>query len=1343
MASRWLTLWLAVGAVAAAGAEPPIRVLLLSGQNNHDWKTTTPCLQESLQGTGRFAVTVTETPHTLTAADFAKTDVLLSNWNAFGAQAPDWPADLRTALIEFVRAGKGLVSVHAGTSSFPDWSDYQDLVMGTWGLGQTGHGRVHGFAVKPALAEHPVTKGLPEFWIEDELWHGVPLREGTAVLATALSAKETGGSGKEEPLVLARSYGQGRSLTVLLGHDVRALRNPGFQALLTRGLEWAATGAVTLPVPADVPTDELAALLAQVRAYAFGQDRAPLRRVEALAQAAMADAARRQAMAQCFNRLLADAGATPDARRFACEQLEVLGSAADVPALAHWIGDEALGVSARGALERIGGSEAAAALRQALGQVPGTQRAGVAASLGRLRDGEAVAPLAALVDPARPVTAIAALRALAAIGTAPALAALQAVEKQAGEALHGPWAEALLAAAYTRLQAGDAAAARTAFRRLVGPDRPAHVRRSAFRGILAAGPGVTPSETLAAALRGEDPVLRAAAMDALRDRAVVPSEQATAVAAAVFAGAAEDVQGQLLAVLEAGGGPEALKVATEAVGTPATAVRRRAMAALGVLGNAETVPVLTARAAEANGDEAKALVAALSRLPGEGTDAAIAAGLQTVLPHAVPLLVEALLNRGARSAVPSLLAVIQRGREPAAAAVKALGELGDAQTFAALVDLASQKRCEVPEATLRQALTDIAQRQAEAPAQPALAALAQAQDSETRALLMGVLGALGGDEALAAVQAGLGSESPLVRLASLRALSAWQTAAPCEVLVGVMESPASPTEPVLAARGIARMLGDDSGQPLAARSALLSRALAAATAPEAAAELLKSAAGVRSPQTFEALVPRLAPGGTSLAAAEAILALAEQLQGPSPQETARALRAVAAECYDTPTQDRAALLLHGVLGGPNLAAGATAESRDGLDPDNDGRGPETAIDGNPATYWDDQDNQKAYHLGVTLRQPAVVGALAITGWAHQNYAPKDFEVACDGNVVRSVREAAYDNNRLLVALPAVRCQTVELRISGYYGRSPAVRELEILGPPLADPAKDALAWEHTPGAVSLLNGERTVWRFNHDPGHAKPFFHPVALRDGTRLTWNAPPDHPWHHALWFSWKLINGLNYWEEDKATGASQGRTSWEPPQIETRPDFSATLRLALTYAPPGQEPVLREQRTVEISTPTAEGGYQMDWTLTFTALAEQVTLDRTPIPGEANGVDYGGYAGLSVRLARDLVDWKIVTADGLAGTEGHRKPSAAMDFSGTAGPTAAGIAILDHPANLNAPSPWFIVADPKTPFGYFSPAVVCLKPHALRRGETIALRYRILVHPGAMDPAALRNAATEFAK
>ena len=75
----------AVMGLIACGAPPaaPIRVLLLSGQNNHDWKTTTPKLEAILEEDGRFEVDVTESPGGLTSSSLEPYDVILSNWNAY------------------------------------------------------------------------------------------------------------------------------------------------------------------------------------------------------------------------------------------------------------------------------------------------------------------------------------------------------------------------------------------------------------------------------------------------------------------------------------------------------------------------------------------------------------------------------------------------------------------------------------------------------------------------------------------------------------------------------------------------------------------------------------------------------------------------------------------------------------------------------------------------------------------------------------------------------------------------------------------------------------------------------------------------------------------------------------------------------------------------------------------------------------------------------------------------------------------------------------------------------------------------------------------------------------
>ena len=118
--------------------------------------------------------------------------------------------------------------------------------------------------------------------------------------------------------------------------------------------------------------------------------------------------------------------------------------------------------------------------------------------------------------------------------------------------------------------------------------------------------------------------------------------------------------------------------------------------------------------------------------------------------------------------------------------------------------------------------------------------------------------------------------------------------------------------------------------------------------------------------------------------------------------------------------------------------------------DGQASGDQAAIDGNPGTYWDEANGAKLYRLVVTFPEPRKVAVLRITGFNHHAYAPKDFDVLCDGKVVKAVRNAQYSDNRLTLAVPQTACKTVELKITGYYGASPAVRELEIFA---VDPLK--------------------------------------------------------------------------------------------------------------------------------------------------------------------------------------------------------------------------------------------------------------------------------------------------
>ena len=238
-----LVLLASILTVDSIAGDRPIRVLIFAGQNNHDWKATTPEIQRILTDTGRFKVDVTEYPDRWSAGFFSNYDVILSNWKTYGANVTidEWRPQMREAFLSFIRKGGGFVSIHAACASFPDWPEYQKIVGGTWG-NKTGHGLQHLFGVKYTDPPHPIVRGLTPFLTTDELWHGMDLQPDATVVAVAFSDKETGGSGCYEPVAMVTQYGKGRGFNLVLGNDMEGMLSSGFQALLIRGTEWASLG---------------------------------------------------------------------------------------------------------------------------------------------------------------------------------------------------------------------------------------------------------------------------------------------------------------------------------------------------------------------------------------------------------------------------------------------------------------------------------------------------------------------------------------------------------------------------------------------------------------------------------------------------------------------------------------------------------------------------------------------------------------------------------------------------------------------------------------------------------------------------------------------------------------------------------------------------------------------------------------------------------------------------------------------------------------------------------------------------------------------------------------------
>jgi type 1 glutamine amidotransferase len=302
------------GRCDSPGSTEKIRVLIVDGQNNHQWQATTPHMKKWLESCGRFSVDVATTPPKPRPPQKPKTDnpetkakfqdevarfkaqeasykaemekfspafekyhVVVSNYNG-----DPWPAATKSSLEMLLRDGKiGLVIVHAANNSFTgNWPEYDKMIGMGWrgnnygdrlivtddgkesriqkGQGPgAGHGPRHPFVIALRDRSHPVVKDMPPEWLHaiDELYHGMrgPV-QNVHLIATAFSDKKKGGTGEHEPMIWTVSFGKGRVFHTPMGHDLEAMRCVGFIATLQRGTEWAATGKVSIALPADFPT---------------------------------------------------------------------------------------------------------------------------------------------------------------------------------------------------------------------------------------------------------------------------------------------------------------------------------------------------------------------------------------------------------------------------------------------------------------------------------------------------------------------------------------------------------------------------------------------------------------------------------------------------------------------------------------------------------------------------------------------------------------------------------------------------------------------------------------------------------------------------------------------------------------------------------------------------------------------------------------------------------------------------------------------------------------------------------------------------------------------------------
>lgn len=228
--------------VAPGGA----KVFLLSGgkRQHHGYRDQAFYLANVLENTGRFEVTLGEDAAILETPAIRKYDLIIVNADRRDDEFK-FTRSQQEALFDFVRSGHGYVSIHGADNAAADWLPaWKEMLGGVYshfGL-PDGKYRKGTYTVKITDTTSPVTRGLEDFPIEDELYYQLQLMPDVQPLATIEY------QGTAWPVAWTRTFGKGRVFHTTMGHrdfgpnKKDPLHDPNLARLVVQGIEWVAAG---------------------------------------------------------------------------------------------------------------------------------------------------------------------------------------------------------------------------------------------------------------------------------------------------------------------------------------------------------------------------------------------------------------------------------------------------------------------------------------------------------------------------------------------------------------------------------------------------------------------------------------------------------------------------------------------------------------------------------------------------------------------------------------------------------------------------------------------------------------------------------------------------------------------------------------------------------------------------------------------------------------------------------------------------------------------------------------------------------------------------------------------
>jgi hypothetical protein len=251
----------------------------------------------------------------------------------------------------------------------------------------------------------------------------------------------------------------------------------------------------------------------------------------------------------------------------------------------------------------------------------------------------------------------------------------------------------------------------------------------------------------------------------------------------------------------------------------------------------------------------------------------------------------------------------------------------------------------------------------------------------------------------------------------------------------------------------------------------------------------------------------------------------------------------------------------------------------------------------------------------------------------------------------------------------------------------------------------------------------TSYIFSEDEKY--PFFFPVNGPSNASVTSMRNANYPHHSSLFFGCDRVNGGNYWQE----GLERGQIISIRADIIESGNDKVIIENECIWRRPNASAPIKDTRKITITAPSNDI-YQIDFDVTLEMLMD-VIIEKT------------NHSLFSGRMDADLAVINGGTMINSNGEKGEKetfgKKAAWIDFYGKRGDKQEGMAIMQHPSNEWYPAPWFT-----RDYGFFSPTPMYWpqndKETVLKKGQTIKLKYRVLVHSGDTSNAKI---AEQFEK